>query len=110
MPTVLSPKGRSSAWHLFVVCLDDPAERKRVFDGMRAAGIQVNVHYIPIHTQPYYQALGFKAGDFPHAERYYAGALSLPLYYELTDEQQDHVIETLRALVTTPSSPRPPAG
>ena len=49
-----------------------------------------------MHTQPYYRALGFEVGDFPHAEAYYAGAISLPLYYDLTDAQQDRVIATLK--------------
>jgi len=72
--------GRQSAWHLYPVCLDTArVRRKTVFDRLRAAGIGVNVHYIPVHTQPYYQALGFRFGDFPEAEAYYAGALSLPL-------------------------------
>ncbi len=64
---------------------------------MRAAQIGVNVHYIPIHTQPYYRRLGFRAGDFPAAERYYARAISLPLFPGLTDDQQDFVVRTLSA-------------
>ena len=53
------------------------------------------MHYIPIHTQPYYRQLGFKPGDFPAAEAYYAQAISLPLFPELTDEQQDRVVAVL---------------
>jgi dTDP-4-amino-4,6-dideoxygalactose transaminase len=63
---------------------------------MRGAGIGVNVHYIPIHTQPYYQSLGFRAGDFPLAEAYYAQAMSLPLFPALSDVQQDRVVHVLR--------------
>lgn len=64
---------------------------------MQSAGIRVNVHYIPIHTQPYYMdRFGFKAGDFPYAERYYAGCLSLPMYAALTFEQQDTVCSVLQ--------------
>jgi dTDP-4-amino-4,6-dideoxygalactose transaminase len=60
----------------------------------------VNVHYIPIHTQPFYRARGFQTGQFPAAEAYYAQALSIPLYPALTDAQQDHVIAQLsQALV-----------
>ena len=62
---------------------------------MRAAGIGVNVHYIPIHLQPFYRERGFKPGDFPRAESYYADALSLPLYPALTAAQQHHVATIL---------------
>jgi dTDP-4-amino-4,6-dideoxygalactose transaminase len=57
----------------------------------------VNVHYIPIHTQPYYQALGFKRGDFPAAEAYERQAISLPLFPQMTADEQDHVVEALAA-------------
>ena len=90
--------GSLSAWHLYPVMVD-PAIRRQVFDGMRAAGILVNVHYIPIHTQPYYRDLGFNIGDFPEAERYYAGAISLPMFPGLTNDDQDHVINTLAGLL-----------
>jgi dTDP-4-amino-4,6-dideoxygalactose transaminase len=63
---------------------------------LRAAGIGVNVHYIPIHLQPYYRKLGFKAGDFPAAEAYYDGAISLPMFPRLTPVQQDRVIDVVR--------------
>lgn len=90
--------GSKSAWHLYPVMVD-PAERRRVFEGMRAAGVLVNVHYIPIHTQPYYRDFGFVTGDFPEAERYYAGAISLPMFPALSDDQQDYVIRTLAGLL-----------
>jgi UDP-4-amino-4,6-dideoxy-N-acetyl-beta-L-altrosamine transaminase len=89
-----------SALHLYPVVLHDASRRRAVFDGMRAAGILVNVHYIPVHLQPYYRHLGSKPGDCPQAEAYYAGALSLPLYYALTEEQQDRVVATLAALLS----------
>ncbi|WP_060485925.1 UDP-4-amino-4,6-dideoxy-N-acetyl-beta-L-altrosamine transaminase [Pseudomonas sp. NBRC 111123] len=91
-----------SAWHLFVVRLQtDRIQRshREIFDGMRAAGVGVNLHYIPIHLQPYYRDLGFKPGDFPQAEAYYAEALSLPLYPDLSEAQQDHVCSCLRELL-----------
>lgn len=87
-----------SAWHLFPIRVDE-ARRDRVFAGMRAAGIGVNLHYIPVHLQPYYQALGFQRGDFPEAERYYAQAMSLPLYADLSEAQQDRVVRTLAELL-----------
>ncbi len=89
-----SPAQRS-ALHLYPITLDAPERRRAVFDALRAAGMGVNVHYIPIHTQPFYAARGFRPGDFPNAERYYAGALSLPLYPALTDADQDQVIQAL---------------
>lgn len=86
-----------SGYHLYVIRLPGAslAHRRQVFESLRAAGIGVNVHYIPVHTQPYYQALGFALGDFPEAERYYAEAISLPLYPLLTDDQQQHVVRAL---------------
>ena len=89
---------RMSAWHLYVIEIDDgSASRSRaaVFQHMREAGIGVNVHYIPIHTQPYYARLGFRRGDFPASERYYDRALSIPLFPALTEGQQDFVVATL---------------
>ncbi|MDR9750354.1 UDP-4-amino-4,6-dideoxy-N-acetyl-beta-L-altrosamine transaminase [Pseudomonas sp. SZMC_28357] len=91
-----------SAWHLYVVRLQlgrIKLSHRQVFEGLRAAGIGVNLHYIPVHLQPYYRDLGFAEGDFPEAERYYAEAISLPLFPLLTDEQQDFVVEQLRRLV-----------
>lgn len=93
---------RSSAHHLYVVEIDEAAAgvgRAAVFAELRAAGIGVNVHYIPIHLQPYYRGLGFAQGDFPNAEAYYRGAISIPLFPAMTDAQQDHVVAALaRAL------------
>src|SRR5439155_10028137 len=88
-----------SALHLYPVVLRDPARRLDAFQQLRGAGIGVNVHYIPVHTQPYYRRLGFKAGDFPRAEAYYAGAISLPIYFDLTDALQDRVVAALRSIV-----------
>lgn len=89
---------RRSAWHLYAVELEaDGPSRADVFAAMRAANIGVNVHYIPIHLQPHYAALGFAPGDFPAAERYYARAISLPLFPAMTVVQQDRVAQTLLA-------------
>ncbi len=87
---------RHSALHLYVIRLDDTSKRRTVFDQLRGAGIGVNVHYIPVHTQPYYRKLGFAPGQFPASESYYAGAISLPMYSGLTDDDQAHVIEAVR--------------
>ncbi|EJM08626.1 UDP-4-keto-6-deoxy-N-acetylglucosamine 4-aminotransferase [Pseudomonas sp. GM102] len=91
-----------SAWHLYVVRLQTDRinlSHRQVFEGLRAAGVGVNLHYIPLHLQPYYRDLGFAEGDFPQAERYYAEAISLPLFPLLSDEQQDYVVEQLRRLI-----------
>jgi dTDP-4-amino-4,6-dideoxygalactose transaminase len=95
----IQPTDRVSAWHLYAVEVDSSATgvpRSKVFSELRAAGIGVNVHYIPIHTQPYYQRLGFRWGDFPEAEHYYQDAISLPLFPALTMSQQDTVVDVLR--------------
>ncbi|MBL4818709.1 MAG: UDP-4-amino-4,6-dideoxy-N-acetyl-beta-L-altrosamine transaminase [Deltaproteobacteria bacterium] len=81
------------AWHLYVIRV---RERDRVFAALREKGIGVNVHYIPVHTQPYYQKLGFKWGNFPQAESYYQEAMTLPLYVGLNEEQQESVIANCR--------------
>ncbi len=87
-----------SALHLYPVRLlpGRTADRRQVFERMRAAGIVVNVHYIPIYRQPYYQRLGYDPADFPEAERYYAQCLTLPLFPALTESQQDVVVAALR--------------
>jgi len=91
-----------SGLHLYVIRLD-PAQtgerRLQVFESLRSQGIGVNVHYIPVHTQPYYRNLGFEAGDFHQAERYYAEAISLPMFHGMTEAQQDAVVEALRKAV-----------
>jgi UDP-4-amino-4,6-dideoxy-N-acetyl-beta-L-altrosamine transaminase len=88
-----------SAWHLYVVRLDRQrtnVTRRALFDALRGQGIEAHVHYIPIHTQPYYRALGFSPGDFPQAEEYYDGCLSLPIYPSMTDEEQDFVVAAVK--------------
>jgi len=87
-----------SSWHLYVVELvpgAGVADRATVFARLRAAGIGVNVHYEPIPLQPYYRGLGFQPGQFPAAEAYAAQALSIPLYPDLTEAEQDRVVTTL---------------
>jgi UDP-4-amino-4,6-dideoxy-N-acetyl-beta-L-altrosamine transaminase len=85
-----------SARHLFMVRLHEPNRRKSVFDTMRAGGIQVHVHYFPVHLQPYYQQLGFKEGDYPAAESFYQSILTLPLHPNLTTEQITFICNSLR--------------
>jgi len=92
-----------SGLHLYVIRLqlDKIAKTHRqVFEALRELGIGVNLHYIPVHTQPYYQRMGFKAGDFPEAERYYAEAISLPMFQTMSEAQQDAVIAAVRKALT----------
>ena len=88
-----------SAYHLYVVRLQldrIKVTHRQVFEALRAKDIMVNLHYIPVHTQPYYQNLGFKLGDFPQAEQYYREAISIPMHVNLTDAEQDFVVSALR--------------
>ncbi|MGE6462036.1 UDP-4-amino-4,6-dideoxy-N-acetyl-beta-L-altrosamine transaminase [Pseudoalteromonas tetraodonis] len=91
-----------SGLHLFVIRLnleEISKTHKQVFDELRENGIGVNLHYIPVHLQPYYQKMGFKQGDFPHAEAYYANAISIPMFHGMTFEQQDEVISKLTQIL-----------
>jgi dTDP-4-amino-4,6-dideoxygalactose transaminase len=92
-----------SSWHLYVIRLQLDKIRKthrQVFEELRRAGIGVNLHYSPVHTQPYYQKLGFEPRQFPEAERHYAEAISLPMFYGLTEVGQNRVAAVLgRTLV-----------
>ena len=91
-----------SSWHLYIVRVDFnkiKKTKKQIFAEMKAKGVCLNLHYIPVHTQPYYQNLGFKHGDFPVSEKYYEEAFTLPLYYSLTDEQQDCVVSALKEVL-----------
>jgi UDP-4-amino-4,6-dideoxy-N-acetyl-beta-L-altrosamine transaminase len=90
--------GNVSAYHLFAVQLDTAKNRKdrrRVVELLRSRGIAANVHYLPVHLQPYYQRLGFRPGLCPEAERHGKEAISLPLYPRLTEANQDYVASTL---------------
>ena len=91
-----------SGLHLYVIRLklsEISLTHAEVFSLLRERGVGVNLHYIPIHMQPYYQAMGFNKGDFPQSEAYYAEAISLPMYHTLTDGQQDMVISTLQEVL-----------
>jgi UDP-4-amino-4,6-dideoxy-N-acetyl-beta-L-altrosamine transaminase len=89
-----------SGLHLYVIRLQlDKINKshRQVFESLREQGIGVNLHYIPVHTQPYYQAMGFAAEDFPEAVTYYREAISLPMFQGLADEQQDQVVDVLKS-------------
>ena len=93
-----------SAFHLYVIRLQAGATRSRreVFDALRAAGIGVNVHYIPVHLQPYYRDLGFRPGDFPESEAYYESAITLPLFPALQPADQDRIVDAVRGAIAVP--------
>lgn len=93
IPQIVCPtqkEGCNNSWHLYVIQVED---RKEVFDKLRQAGINVNVHYIPVYKHPYYQEHGYEKVCCPNAEKLYEHIISLPLYPGLTDEEQDYVIE-----------------
>ena len=83
-----------SAFHLYIVQVE-ATRRYSTFNALLERGVGVNVHYIPVHTQPHYQDLGFSAGDFPASEHYYAQAISLPMFPTLTEQQQEVVVQSL---------------
>lgn len=91
--------GALSSWHLYIIRLQNSTRHRAVFEALRTAGIGVNLHYIPVHLQPYYRALGSGPGDFPVAEDYYSRAISIPLHAGLTDAEQDSVVRALEAVL-----------
>ena len=105
LPLVL-PKQREfahSAFHLYVIRLDldalKPLTHAEVFQSLRERGILVNLHYIPVHTQPYYKKLGFEWGDFPNSEAYYKSAISIPMFPTLSVDAQGKVIAALHEIL-----------
>lgn len=93
-----------SGLHLYVIRLQlDKIGRshRQVFDLLRGMDIGINLHYIPVHTQPYYQRMGFQIGDFPESERYYAEAISLPMFQTMSEEQQDEVVAAVRKVTAS---------
>ena len=95
-------KDSYSALHLYPIQIDlnkVSKGREQIFDELRESKIGVNVHYIPIHTQPYYRQLGFKDGEFPNSESYYEAALSLPLYSGMSFQEQDKVVESVTKIL-----------
>jgi len=92
----------SSCFHIYPILIDLGTVkklRKNIFNELRQRGIGVNIHYIPIHTQPYYAELGFKLGDFKEAEYYYNRTISIPIFSSMSYQQQDYVIEQVRQVL-----------
>jgi dTDP-4-amino-4,6-dideoxygalactose transaminase len=92
-----------SAYHLYPIRIkltECKKSQRQVYDALQVAGINVNLHYIPVYRQPYYEAMGFKAGYCPEAEQYYLQALSIPMYSSLTEVEQTKVIRALQVALT----------
>jgi UDP-4-amino-4,6-dideoxy-N-acetyl-beta-L-altrosamine transaminase len=96
----------SSGHHLYVIRLDSGhlakigKTHRQAYEELWAEGIGVNLHYVPVHTQPYFENLGFRAGQFPEAEKYYEEAVTLPFYYGLTNDEQDYVVASIKKVLT----------
>lgn len=97
------PAGSRGSYHLYVIRVD-ARRRRTIFESLRETGIGVNVHYLPVYRQPYYRRHGFADTSLPEAERYYAEAISLPMFPGLTKADQHRVIEAVRAEMTSPVS------
>lgn len=94
-------EGANPSWHIYVVRAafsQIGKTKQQIFEEMREHGIVLNLHYIPVHRQPYYEKLGFRQGDFPQSEKYYEEAFTLPLYYDLTNDEQDQIVEALKTI------------
>ncbi|CAH0998967.1 UDP-4-amino-4, 6-dideoxy-N-acetyl-beta-L-altrosamine transaminase [Neolewinella maritima] len=87
---------RRHAFHLYVI---EVADRRGLYDFLRDHEIYAQVHYVPVHTMPYYQDIGYEEADLTHSERYYSGGISLPMYPTLTNEEQDFVIDRIKEFV-----------
>lgn len=91
-----------SAYHLYIITINDSdikIKHKEIFESLISRGIGVNIHYIPVHLQPFYKELGFKYGDFIESENYYSKAISLPLFPTMIESEQDKVIESLYEII-----------
>ena len=94
----LQHQDTDSSFHLYPILIQSDLmfkNRAQIFKELRHHGLGVNIHYIPVHTQPYYQKQGFKQGDFPVAEAYYQQVISIPVFHAMTELQQDSVVEIL---------------
>ena len=92
-----------SSFHLYIIRIDSQrvsTPHVTVFESLRSSGVGVNLHYIPIHLQPYYRRFGFRRGMFPNAENYYSQAISLPIFPSLSSKEQSHVISVLETVLS----------
>jgi dTDP-4-amino-4,6-dideoxygalactose transaminase len=91
-----------SSYHLYTILIEENLAQKtqrQVYDELKKNDIGINLHYIPVHRQPYYENLGFKKNDFPQAENFHRKVLSIPMYASLQDEQQKYVIEIIKKIL-----------
>ena len=88
-----------SAFHLYVILLNDSRNHKKVFDGLRKRDIGVNLHYIPVYRHPYYSKTISSYDEYPESEKYYSSAISIPLYPSMSESDQDEVIDVIKDLV-----------
>ena len=93
--TPIVKEGFRSSFHLYCILLDDPTKRKELFNHLRSKNIGVNVHYIPVHTQPFYQELGFHNKSLPVCEDYYSRTISLPIFPKLSKEKLNYIIDAV---------------
>lgn len=102
---IITPKQSTnvySSYHLYPIVIKPGKglkSQKQVYNELRKKDILVNLHYIPVHRQPYYESLGFSEGDFPIAEKIYKGIISIPMYPKITDKQQNYIIESLKEIM-----------
>jgi UDP-4-amino-4,6-dideoxy-N-acetyl-beta-L-altrosamine transaminase len=101
LPVKLPEYDKGHGFHLYVI---HTPKRKELYDYLRTRNIFTQVHYIPAHLMPYYRSLGWKKGDFPLAEAYYEGCLSLPMYPTLTEEEQQYVVDAIKTFFTGEST------
>lgn len=90
------PEHVDHAYHLFVIQTE---KRNELYEYLKSQGIFAQVHYVPLHTMPYYQGLGFKPGDFPNSEKYYSQGLSIPMYPSITEEELRYVVDKIRTFL-----------
>lgn len=96
IPAIVNQSGsvKGHAYHLYII---EVKKRKDLYDYLRQHKISTQVHYIPVHLQPYYKKFGWKIGDFPHAEKYYQKCLSLPMYPTLSEDDQKYIVKKIRS-------------
>ena len=101
--------GTYSSYHLYPICVSEAESgrtQRHVYDAFWKNGVAANLHYIPVHRQPYYESLGFKAGDFPEAERFHREVISIPMYPRLAVNQQETVIHALASSLNSYFEPK----
>ena len=96
LPHLIEKDFSNACFHLYPILVED---RKKFYFDARKAGLNLQVHYIPVHTQPYYQEQGYKWGDYPNAEDYYNHTISLPLYPDLTDEDLEEIVKRIKGIL-----------